>query len=75
MNRPTCETCRWRGEFYIPPDHAVSALRTYKCVRRAPMVTGGLHAPTMTVWPWVTLTDTCGEHTRVKALEGRLGKP
>lgn len=28
----------------------------------APVVTGGLYAPTMTVWPWVRLQDWCGEH-------------
>lgn len=62
MDKPTCETCLWRGEFYLPPDLSITNERTYKCTRHAPVVTGGLHAPTMTAWPWVTLADTCGEH-------------
>lgn len=63
MSEKTCETCRWRGRFYKPADHGVTVGDpTYMCRRRAPFVTGGLHAPTMTVWPWIHITDWCGEH-------------
>ena len=57
----TCGKCLWRGSFYAPPDQPIPKVRTYKCKRRAPVVTGGLHSPTMTVWPAVTLDDRCGD--------------
>lgn len=63
MSEKTCETCRWRGRIYKPADQDVTAGGlTFMCKRSAPMVTGGLHTPTMTVWPWVSRDDWCGEH-------------
>lgn len=58
----TCETCRFRGRLYRPADHSIMGDASYACKRNAPLVTGGLHTPTMTVWPWIRLDDWCGEH-------------
>lgn len=64
MRDEKCETCRWRGDFYKPADQDVTkGGETYKCRRHAPVVTGGLHSQTMTVWPWVRKFDFCGEHS------------
>lgn len=60
-----CETCRFRSDtpFYNPDRGTAEFHATmFACKRRAPVVTGGLHCPTMTVWPTVTKTDFCGEH-------------
>ena len=64
---PTCETCRFRGPLYSLPDHGVAGQNgmggmTFKCRRHAPLITGGLHSPTMTVWPVIQLHDLCGDH-------------
>lgn len=61
MTHERCETCRFRGPLYRPADHAITGEATFACRRHAPFVTGGLHAPTMTVWPWVRLEQWCGE--------------
>lgn len=57
----SCETCRFRGGIYKPADHAIDGM-TFACRRHAPFITGGLHAPTMTVWPWVYLHGWCGDY-------------
>ena len=62
----TCETCRYRSVTpHCNPDRGTAEFHgiMYACKRRAPVVTGGLHCPTMTVWPMVTKDDWCGEHT------------
>ncbi len=61
----TCGTCRWRSVSpYINPDRGTAEFHTimYACKRRAPVATGGLHCPTMTIWPTVSKDDYCGEH-------------
>ena len=61
--KQTCEMCRWRGATYKPADQSITVGDpTFKCRRHAPFVTGGLHAPTMTVWPWIRLQDWCGDY-------------
>lgn len=62
----TCESCRFRGGIYKPADHGIAGVDglTFACRRNAPLVTGGLHAPTMTVWPWIRLDGWCGEYQR-----------
>lgn len=60
----TCDLCRWRStDPYYSPDRGTAEFRDlmFACQRRAPVVTGGLHCPTMTVWPMVTRSDFCGE--------------
>ena len=60
-----CETCRFRsGDLFYNPDRGTAEFHSamFACKRRAPVVTGGLHCPTMTVWPMVMNTDFCGEH-------------
>lgn len=62
----TCETCRWRSEQpYLNPDRGTAEFSDimFACKLRAPVVTGGLHCPTMTVWPVIKKTDFCGEHS------------
>lgn len=64
LHPPNCETCRFRGPLYFPADHGsanISGL-TFSCRRNAPFVSGGLHTPSMTLWPWVRLHDWCGEY-------------
>lgn len=60
----TCETCRFRGGVYRPADWGAAQIDgvTFSCRRRAPFVSGGLHAPSMVLWPWVRLADWCGEY-------------
>jgi len=61
--RETCETCRYRGGVHLPADHSINDLGlSFACRRNAPFVTGGLHAPTMTLFPWIRLHDWCGEY-------------
>lgn len=66
-----CETCRFRGPLYRPADWGVAQMDgvTFSCRRNAPFVTGGLHAPTMRVWPWVRLDDWCGEYAQIEGQE------
>lgn len=55
-----CELCEWNGGFYVAPDHDVSE-NTLKCRARPPIATGGMMAPSMTIWPAVRPTDWCAE--------------
>ena len=55
-----CENCEFSGGRYSAPDRDVAA-ETLKCRRRAPIATGGMMAPTMTIWPAVVADDWCGE--------------
>jgi hypothetical protein len=69
QDKPRCETCRYRGELYALPDHGIAGQNgmggmTFKCRRHAPLITGGLHSPTMTVWPVIRLDDWCGDHLK-----------
>lgn len=64
MTAETCATCRFRGPLYRPADHAIAGDATFACRRHAPIATGGLHAPTMRVWPWVRLDEWCGDYER-----------
>lgn len=60
----TCATCRWRSVLpYVNPDRGTAEFgeAMYACKRRSPVVTGGMHCPTMTIWPTVARTDWCGE--------------
>lgn len=62
---PRCETCRWRSyNPYVNPDRGPAEFHAimYACKRRAPVATGGLHCPTMTIWPMVSKDNYCGEH-------------
>jgi hypothetical protein len=61
-DRATCETCRFRGVFYVPADRPVTTSPTYKCHRNAPVATGGMYSPSMTIWATVRMDDWCGEH-------------
>ena len=61
----TCGTCRFRSSGpYINPDRGSAEFPgvMFACKRRAPVATGGLHSPTMTIWPMVANGDWCGEH-------------
>lgn len=61
----TCSTCRFRSDDpYINPDRGTAEFHhvMFACNRRAPVVTGGMHCPTMTIWPMVQNADFCGEH-------------
>jgi hypothetical protein len=51
--RARCETCRFSDASSYPQT---------RCRHNAPLVTGGLHGPTETVWPQVHVTDWCGEY-------------
>lgn len=67
----TCETCRFRSaDPYCNPDRGTAEFSDimFACKRRSPLVTGGLHCPTMTVWPMVKRSDGCGEHSAIKQL-------
>ena len=62
---PTCETCRFRSDLpYVNPDRGTAEFHEmqFACKRRAPIATGGMHCPTMTIWPQVGRTNWCGEH-------------
>ena len=65
MSEAKCETCRFRSNSpYINSDRGTAEFRDimFACKRHAPVVTGGLHCPTMTVWPVIGQRDWCGEH-------------
>ncbi len=76
MVEASCATCRFRGQtYYRPADQSINLdSLTYACRRNAPVVTGGMMSPTMTVWPWVGAHQWCGQHEPVqedaKALTG-----
>lgn len=59
----SCLRCKFSGGSYIAPDHDIKH-SGIKCRRHAPIVTGGMHAPTMTIWPWVDQTDWCGDFVK-----------
>ena len=52
-----CSTCHF-GKGY-PTDEGVEM----HCHRHSPLITGGLHTPTETVWPLVNPDDWCGDYT------------
>lgn len=59
---PRCGICRFAGSVtYAPPDQDISRAGTVKCRRRAPVITGGMMSPTMTVWPAVLREEWCGD--------------
>ena len=61
----TCATCRYRSPGpYLNPDRGSAEFHDimYACKRRAPVATGGMHCPTMTIWPTVSSSDWCGEY-------------
>lgn len=61
-----CETCRWRSHTpRMNPDRGTAEFQAimYACQRRAPVVSGGLHGPSMTLWPLVHNGNFCGEHS------------
>ena len=54
-----CASCKWNdGEYVLPTSERPVGLR---CVRHAPIVTGGVHGPAFTAWPCVRPDDTCGD--------------
>ena len=60
-----CETCVYRSQNpFVNPDRGTAEFEgvMYACKRRAPVATGGLYCPTMTIWPMVTAANWCGEH-------------
>ena len=69
-----CETCAFRSDrFWINPDRGTAEFDGlhYACRRRAPVVSGGLHGPTMTIWPMVKPLDWCGDYQPRPALRER----
>lgn len=50
---------------FVNPDRGTAEFQAimYACKRRAPVVSGGLHCQTMTIWPTVSKDDFCGEHS------------
>ncbi len=72
--RERCENCRWRSAYpFVNPDRGTAEFRDimFACQRRAPVATGGLHTPSITIWPMVTLSHFCGEFTPTKQEEPR----
>ena len=70
-DRATCGNCKWRSDSpYINPDRGSAEFHDimFACKRRAPVVTGGMHCHTMTIWPMVSRSDWCGEHQPVKRI-------
>lgn len=68
----TCATCCWRSEHpYINPDRGTAEFgeTMFACKRRSPVVTGGMHCQTMTIWPTVARTDWCGDYMRAHLKE------
>lgn len=60
-----CGTCCFRSTNpYVTPDRGTAEFHDimFACKRRAPVATGGLHCPTMTIWPMVARNDWCGEY-------------
>jgi hypothetical protein len=69
----TCETCRWRTDRpHCNPDRETADFPAimYACKRRAPVATGGLHCPSMTIWPTVSKDNFCGEHQPKEPTDG-----
>ena len=65
MDEQRCATCLYRSvNPHINPDRGTAEFHAimYACKRRAPVATGGLHSPSMTIWPTVTNADWCGEY-------------
>lgn len=61
-----CETCRYRSARpWVNPDRGTAEFGDimFACKRRAPVATGGLHCPSMTIWPMVSSADWCGEYS------------
>lgn len=68
----TCATCCWRSKHpYINPDRGTAEFGEimFACKRRSPVATGGMHCPTMTIWPTVARTDWCGDYMRAHLKE------
>jgi hypothetical protein len=65
-----CAACRFNGGPYEHPD---SPDRTgLRCAFNAPVVTGGMMAPVMTIWPLVQHADWCGEFQSVDGAGWRM---
>lgn len=64
--RETCETCRFNGGLYNHPDADMGTPAGFKCVRRAPVATGGMMSRANTIWPKVEPDDWCGEWTALR---------
>ena len=67
MDAETCETCRFRSRNpWCNPDRGTAEFHVimFACKRRPPVATGGLHCPTMTIWPMISNDDWCGEYRR-----------
>lgn len=66
-----CANCRWRSAApYLNPDRGSAEFGDimFACKRRAPVATGGLHTPSMTIWPMVCRDDWCGDYSDFRAL-------
>lgn len=61
-DQSVCETCRFFDE--VP--HGLD-VRGGHCKRRAPLVTGGMMSDVQTVWPYMGISDWCGEHEALDA--------
>ena len=60
--KPSCATCRFNGGDYTLPDANPDPTNpTIKCIRRAPVATGGMMSPASTIWPALRPSDWCGE--------------
>lgn len=60
-----CYTCLFRSrDPHYNPDRGTAEYGPimFACKRRAPVATGGMHCPTMTIWPMVSNDDWCGEY-------------